>query len=85
MEGKEYNYDGKLIFEGKYKNGEMWSGKITKYEYDSLKFEGEYLNGKEHIGKEYRSDGKLIFEGKYKNGKNGMEQYLIIIIRIITN
>ena len=39
---KDYNYYGKLIFEGEYINGEK-NGKCKEY-YDNgkLKFEGEY-------------------------------------------
>jgi len=36
----------------------------------TLKFEGEYLNGKKNgKGNEYYYDGKLKFEGEYLNGK----------------
>ena len=43
---KEYNYDGKLKFEGEYLNGKR-NGKGKEYYYDDkLEFEGEYLNGK---------------------------------------
>ena len=42
---KEYDYDGKLIFEGEYLNGER-NGKGKEYYDDKLVFEGEYLNGK---------------------------------------
>jgi len=42
---KEYNYDGKLIFEGKYFNGKR-NGYIKEYINDGkLIFEGLYLNG----------------------------------------
>ena len=45
--GKEYNYDGDLIFEGEYLNGKR-NGKGKEYDYydGKLIFEGEYLNGK---------------------------------------
>ena len=44
--GKEYDYDGKLKFEGEYLNGKK-NGKGKEYnQYDKLKFEGQYLNGK---------------------------------------
>ena len=37
---------------------------------DSLKFEGEYLNGKRNgKGKEYYHNGSLLFEVEYLNGK----------------
>ena len=67
--GKEYNNNGKLIFEGEYLNGKR-NGKGKDYDYDGcLEFEGEYLNGKRNgKGKEYKS-GKLIFEGEYLNGE----------------
>ena len=42
---KEYDNNGKLIFEGEYLNGEK-NGKGKEYDYyGKLKFEGEYLNG----------------------------------------
>ena len=43
---KEYDYHGKLEFEGEYLNGQR-NGKGKEYDYDGkLWFEGEYLNGK---------------------------------------
>ena len=77
--GKEYNYDGHLIFEGEYKNGKK-NGKGKEYEHDlilnkKLKFEGEYLNGLKHgKGKEYYEQFPMkkpivIFDGEYLNGK----------------
>ena len=45
------------------KNGK---GYIKEYDYNgSLKYEGEYLNGK---GKQYLNN-KIIFEGEYLKGK----------------
>ena len=32
--GKEYDYDGKLEFEGEYLNGKKWNGKIFDYRKD---------------------------------------------------
>ena len=52
------------------------NGKGKEYdgEDDSLKFEGEYLNGRKNgIGKEYFYKGKLKFEGEYLNGKKNSE------------
>ena len=47
--GKDYNYVGKLIFEGEYLNG-FRNGKGLEYDYDgNLIFEGEYLDGKIQI------------------------------------
>ena len=71
--GKEYDFNGKIEFEGEYKNGER-NGKGKEYnKYGKLEFEGEYLNGKRNgKGKEYNKYGKLEFEGEYLNGeKNG--------------
>ena len=46
---KEYYYDGELIFEGEYLNGER-NGKGKQYYYNGkLEFEGEYLNGKRKL------------------------------------
>ena len=44
---KEYNSDGKLLFEGEYLNGEK-NGKCKEYDkYNcNLIFEGKYLNDK---------------------------------------
>ena len=46
---------------------------------DSLKFEGEYLNGRKNgNGKEYNVKGNLQFKGEYLNGKKngkGIEYY----------
>ena len=68
---KEYYYNDKLEFEGKYLNGKKhWEGK--EYNKDNkLIFEGEYLNGKRWNGKrkEYYDNGILKFEGEYLNWK----------------
>ena len=61
--GKEYNYDGKLIFEGEYLNGER-NGKGYEYNYNGkLIFEGEYLNNNRCNGKgrDYYNDWSLKF------------------------
>ena len=77
---KEYDYNGKLVFEGEIKNG-IKDGKVKEYHYNKrglfLLFEGEYINGNRHgNGKEYNYSGKLVFEGEYLNGKkwNGIEK-----------
>ena len=71
--GKEFLFDGELIFEGEYLNRKR-NGKGKEY-LDNVKliFEGEYLNGKKSgKGKEYDYDGQLIFEGEFLNGvRNG--------------
>ena len=74
---KEYNENGKEIFEGEYLNGEKWNGKGKDFSYDGkllfenkLKYEIELLDGIE-TGKirEYNGNGDLEFEGKYLNSK----------------
>ena len=66
--GKEYYYDGKLIFEGEYLNGKKWKGEG----YDkNNNIVYELKEGKGFI-KEYYDNGKLEFEGEYLNGeRNG--------------
>ena len=45
--GKEYDFDGNILFEGEYLKGERWTGKEKNYYFSGdIKFEGEYLNGK---------------------------------------
>ena len=63
---------GKLVFEGKYLNGKMWTGKRKEFYYhkNELKFDGEIKkgirwNGK---GKEYEQ-GYLTFDGEYIDGE----------------
>ena len=68
--GKEYNKNGKLIFEGEYYNNIQTNGyKIEYNEEGELIFEGEYLHGKRNgKGKEY-NNGKIIFQGEYVDGE----------------
>ena len=64
-EGKEYNNQNILIFEGEYYNGER-NGKGKKYnDQGVLIFEGEYLNNHKIRGKEYLSKDKVKSEGEY--------------------
>ena len=76
-EGKEYNEEGKLIFQGEYLDGKKWKGKFKEYDNDTknLVFECEYLYGSiEGEAKEYdKYDGQLLFSGKYSNGKRNGE------------
>ena len=60
---KEYNKNGIVKFEGKYKNGER-NGKGKEYLDGNIRFAGEYLNG-ERNGKrrEFDKYGGLEFEG----------------------
>ena len=67
---KEYNYDGKLVFEGEYKNGKRWNGNINEYIRDNLKLEGVYIEGKKE-GKEiwYNKKGKIEGIYYFENGE----------------
>ena len=56
---KKFNVQGKVIFEGEYKEGNKFKGK--EYDDDGKKiYEGEYKEGKRKKGKEY-NNGELIF------------------------
>ena len=69
MNGKEYDYDGKLKFEGEYLNGKPWKGKAYHYNGD-VRYLGEYYNGKRWNGNiKIRKYSDIIYEGKYSNGK----------------
>ena len=71
--GKQYDWEGKLIFEGEYLNGKKWIGKERKYNDKKLILEVEYLNGKKMKGKVYDKDGKIIYE--LINGKGKFRDY----------
>jgi len=62
--GKEYYYNGKLKFKGKYLNGFKIKGK--GYDEEGNKILKIKSNGKE---KEFYKNGKNQFEGEYLNGK----------------
>ena len=43
---KEYDWEGRLIFDGEYLNGRRWNGKFMTYEYDgTILNKEEYKNG----------------------------------------
>ena len=65
--GKEYNKQGKLLFEGEYLYNYKYKGK--GYHKGKLDIEGEYLFDKKWDGKEYDENGNLINEIKNGNGK----------------
>ena len=71
--GKEYNEEGKLIFEGEYLNGKKWKGIEKQYDEDTgnLIFEYEYKNGERNGEvKEYdKYNEELFFYGTYLDGK----------------
>ena len=61
--GKEYNYNGDIIFEGEYYKNKKWEGKG----YDNRNNIIYELKEGKGLVKEY-FDGKLRFEGEYLNG-----------------
>ena len=65
--GKEYDYDCNLIFEGEY----LYDFRIKGKEYiqGRLVFEGEYLFNKKWNGKGYDEKGNIIYELNNGNGK----------------
>ena len=73
-EGKEYDENGNIIFEGEYKDGVRWNGKGEEFnpEYYSV-FVGTYKEGEKVEGKEYGFFGELRFEGWYKNNERNGE------------
>jgi hypothetical protein len=66
--GKLYNDEGRLIYEGEYKNG-IRNGEGTYYYNRGLKYEGQFLNGlREGQGIFYWEDGTR-WEGPFKNNE----------------
>jgi len=61
---KKYYKNGRISFEGEYKNGNLLNGKIN--DDNGNIYEIKNWNG---IIKEYHDNGKIKFEGKYLNGK----------------
>ena len=68
--GKEYNYNGNLVYEGEYLNGKR-NGKGKFYDEDeNLRHDGEFLNGKKHgKGIEYNRIDEIKYIGEFINGK----------------
>jgi hypothetical protein len=73
--GKLYNDEGRLIYEGEYKNG-LRNGEGTYYYASGLRYEGEFVNGlREGNGVFYWEDGTR-WEGPFKNNEmNGEGLY----------
>ena len=70
---KEYYYNGKIMFEGEYLNGER-NGKGKEYYDDGkVKYDGKYLNGKKWNGKGFDKKNNLIY--KLKDGKGYLKEY----------
>ena len=61
-------YDGNLMEENEFINGNLLKGKAYNFYTGELKFEGEYLYGQKRKGKAYIK-GKLEYEGEYLFGR----------------
>ena len=69
--GKQYNRDGSLEFEGTYLYDYKKRGK--HYMNGKLDYEGEYLFDKKWNGKVYDEKGKIIYE--LTKGKGKIKEY----------
>ena len=66
---KEYDNNGKIIFEGEYKEGKR-DGKGKEYDINGkLIFEGEYLSNIKWNGKRHDINGNILYELNNGNGK----------------
>ena len=61
---KEYNYLGNLLYEGEYKDGQRWNGKIYNCKGDIVL---ELKDGRGN-GKEYDFWNNLVYEGDFVYG-----------------
>ena len=72
-----YNYEGKLIFEGEYLNGEQLGYGKEFYDDGKVRFEGEYFNGEKNgIIKEYDENGEIISECEYLNAEIWRKEFI---------
>ena len=69
--GKEYDYNGNLIFQGEYLYNYRFKGK--EYIQGKLVYEGDYLFGKKWNGKGYDKSGNIIYQ--LTNGKGNIKEY----------
>ena len=72
--GKEYDWDGHLLYEGEYYKGERHGKGKEYFPYDNgLKFEGVFKNGKKWTGKGYNIHNELVYD--IKDGKGHIKEY----------
>ena len=69
--GKEYNFNGKIMFEGEYLYNYKRKGR--EYVNERLEYEGEYLYGIKWNGKGYDENGNVVYE--LNNGKGSNREY----------
>ena len=69
--GKTYYEDGKLEYEGEFKDGKFHGkGRLYHILRGGLLYDGNFKEGEFHgKGRLYDSKGRLIFEGEFKDGK----------------
>ena len=64
--GKEFYKNGKIMFEGVYRNGKRWTGKAYDPKGNAA---GELVEGKGSMKEYDYKSGELIFDGQYFNGE----------------
>ena len=76
--GKEYDWNGDLLYEGEFLKGERHGKGKEYFPYDNrIKFDGEYKHGKKWTGKGYNLDAVLVCE--IKDGKGHLKEYANMI------
>ena len=65
--GKEYNFKGNLVFDGKYSFGHKKNGKL--YINNILEYEGNFIFDRKWDGKGYDKNQNEIYKLKNGNGK----------------
>lgn len=68
-EGKVYDNNGHLIFEGTFDMGEYKKGKLYDKETNTLRYEGEFKNNKPNGQGKVYFNGELRYEGNFKDSK----------------
>ena len=71
--GKEYDFDGYLIYEGEYSNNQKNGKGKEYYQNGNLMFEGEYKNNLRWNGILYEPNNNNIYQ--LKNGKGFIKEF----------
>ena len=72
--GKEYSWEGHLLYDGEYLKGERHGKGKEYFPYDNgIKFVGEFKKGKKWTGKGYDLNAVLVYE--IKEGKGHIKEY----------
>ena len=67
-EGKEYDNDGKVKYEGQYKNGKKWNGEGWEYYSNNKKCKYQYINGNYFMSGVIEPNNTFLNEGYYVSG-----------------